>query len=307
MKTQSNIRSSHSSGSNGYFSDGSERPIEEPVLPVKDRIDDLPTSLVDAGVALRPYFRNLALVEFGKSQARLKAKRQMLADEKSKLAAEEAAIERNISSAKESNESGSRKYSVSVIAAALGWVFLLFGTWWNAAGFAVDHTQDWVRAFLFCFCLPAIPLAYKTLIDGLSIENHLRVRFWIGIAMVVASVVFVGSFAQRFAKEETLTLDGSFGGNDMRLQMASQLLLEVSIGCCLAMFIERKVLGAGPGGQLYRLKVALQECRFSLKKLERRIGKTDGQLMVVSSRIEIATTQRTLERIRNVSAVLFKN
>ncbi len=128
---------------------------------------------------------------------------------------------------------------IGLVVLWLIFVFTSLVAWVNTARFALDLTQDWLRAFLYTSALPCIPLALKYFIDATNGNSRKRANRWLAAIGALAAISFIGSYAWQFAVERSLQ-DLQVGGTaDLRVQLSSQLVLEVVISSALFLWINR--------------------------------------------------------------------
>ena len=117
----------------------------------------------------------------------------------------------------------------------------------NAAQFAVLATNNWWTAVFFAAPLLTVPFVIKYVLAQIPPGTR-RIVYPLLIAIGLLSIgAFVWSFADRFGKTTPCNSTdlGSFLGasEDHRLQLISQILLELSCGTALLLWLRSLLVG----------------------------------------------------------------
>jgi len=108
--------------------------------------------------------------------------------------------------------------NIGVAALGAGLVGLAFFSWLNSGQYvAMNFTDTFGQALLFCSVIPVIPFAMKYFINGMLGSQRRCVELILAGLFLVSSAVFADQFAQLFAKKEGITITApafDFGGND---------------------------------------------------------------------------------------------
>lgn len=110
----------------------------------------------------------------------------------------------------------------------------------NLTRYAVDFTQNWPLALLFCFALPAAPLVAEYLSSkAIGWGHHRKVLRWLSLIGGLAFALFMLSFAREFAVEPSLTsANDLLRGADRTVLLISQTVLAFICSTVIFLWID---------------------------------------------------------------------
>lgn len=169
----------------------------------------------------------------------------------------------------------------------------------NCAQFAVLTTNNWWTAGLFAAPMLSVPFALKYVFEVLPPKSRPVVYSCVGLIGAASVGAFVYTFANRFG------LTGAMGSasdvqaflshkEDNRLQLAAQMLTELSCGTALVLWFRKVMLGTvrsilNPLRQ--QLEQVLSQKQVSVKGLVEQLGRVQGELAALPHRRQAAIAE----------------
>jgi hypothetical protein len=169
----------------------------------------------------------------------------------------------------------------------------------NCAQFAVLTTNNWWTACLFAAPMLAVPFTLKYVLEVLPERSKPAVYAGLGLLGAAGVGAFVYTFATRFGLTASLgdasTVQSLLSSKeDNRLQLAAQMLTELSCGTALVLWFRKLMLGSVRHivnpllNELEQARSLLQE---ELAKLEKEAGEVQGNLDALPHREEAAIAE----------------
>jgi hypothetical protein len=169
----------------------------------------------------------------------------------------------------------------------------------NCMQFAVLTTNNWWTAGLFAAPMLSVPFALKYVFEVVPPRSRSVVYVFVGFVGAASVGAFVYTFANRFGLtavigDATDVQDFLIRKEDNRLQVAAQMLTELSCGTALVLWFRRIMLGA-IRGILNPLRQQLEEVRsqkqIEIKALEEQLGRVQGELAALAQRRQAAIAE----------------
>jgi len=171
----------------------------------------------------------------------------------------------------------------------------------NSMQFAVLSTNNWWTAGMFAAPLLAVPFALKYLLEVMPQRSKPLVFVGLGFVGVVSVLMFIYTFANRFGLSIALNNGSGIEAflssrEDNRLQLAAQMLTELSCGTALVLWFRRIMLGIGGIRQIVNpllapMQQARSEAQVTLQGLEKEAGEVQGDLDALPQRCMAAEAE----------------